>query len=363
MKISTSKKVIAAIATVGLGLGALGFSASAATAAEADVCATGWTPSGLPEAFFPYSLDTGEVIPAGTVIKYDDGVVGAPNPVDPEIPYLAAPDDAFEPRIFISPRGKENVISEWLSVYAGTFMPGTKKVLQSPARLERFDAATFGAVKVAGGEYSLGFAYTKNNGVTLVGLGAYAHVTLTPGTAAWTIDLPECKKVVEEADGSPGDIGVEAPVVAPEPPVDGKFELSIPAGAKATLSGAKLVDGKSTATGVLPTFDVIDERAVSKKGWDATASVTEFARTSGTEKIGADALTIAPKVVADGTTSTGVAAQAGFQGSATAKPFATAAAGTGVGTTKLSADLTFVAPAGSVEGTYTSKVTVTVVSK
>ncbi len=354
----TNKRVVAAAAAIALGLGVVALSGPA-NAAEVGH----WTPEGTPEPFRLVWMMDGLPVPENTVLKYEDDVLAVPNFDDIEERFGEAPAEADGAVVFISKPGEERSIDGWLSKIDIGFSAGSKRILQAPAYLYRFPAHTFGAIKAAGGEYSMGLGYTKNNGVTFVGIGGYSRIKITAGTADWTFEQPVWVPGTTTPPPSSGQIGVEAPVVAPEPPVDGPLELSIPADAKATLSGAKLVDGKSTATGLLPVFDVTDERVVSKKGWDATASVTEFVRKDGTEKIGADALTIAPKVVADGTTSTGVAAQAGFQGSATAKPFATAAAGTGVGTTKLSADLTFVAPAGSVEGTYTSKVTVTVVSK
>jgi hypothetical protein len=339
---------------VALGLGFAGLSSTAASAAVGE-----WTPQGTTDPYYLYSLDTGEVIPEGTQLTYTSGVVAAPSTTNPDQRFTTAPTDAEGVKVFIAPRGQEAVMSNWGSSYNIFFAPGERAVTQPSVTLSQFPASSFAAVKAAGGDYSIGFAYTKNNGVTYVGMGSFAHVTLTAGTAAWTHKAPTAVVVNPPATGSPGEIGIEASVAAP---IDGAFSLSIPTGAKATLGTPAWVNNLSTSTGTLPTFSVTDERRVSKKGWDATASVANFARSGGTETIGAENLRVAPKTVTGGT-STGVVAASAFQAATTAQPFASAPAGSGLGLTNLSADLTFAAPAGSVEGTYTSKLTVTVVSK
>ncbi|MDC5324594.1 hypothetical protein NRA33_18145, partial [Acinetobacter baumannii] len=89
-----------------------------------------------------------------------------------------------------------------------------------------------------------------------------------------------------------------------------------------------------------------------------TQSVQDFV--SGANTIAAANLAIAPKVTSTATNATAATTQTGGQG----KPFAEAAPGTSsIGTTTLGADLTLVAPADAPAGTYTSKMTLTLVSK
>lgn len=351
MKISI-RKVAAAGLVVSLGLGLAGFGATAASAAVGD-----WTPNGTPEPYYLYSLDTGVVVPSGTTLHYTTGLVGAPSPTDPDQRFADAPSDATTAYIFIAPKGKESSIADWASRVDVGFEPGTQRVFQTPAALNQFPSASFGAVKAAGGDYSLGVAYTKNNGVTFVGLGAYTYVHITAGTADWTYDYPTPITATPPANTT-GQIGLAAPVAAP---VNGALSLSVPAGATATLGAAALnASGQSVSTGTLPTFQVSDQRYVTKPGWTVNTSVAAFA--SGANTIVPSALSIAPVIDAS-TTATGVTKVASLLGNTTAAAFAEAAAGQGTGTTDLSAALTLTAPLGTPAGTYTSTMTVTVVSK
>ncbi|MDQ1129038.1 hypothetical protein [Microbacterium sp. SORGH_AS_0888] len=350
MKISL-KKAAAAVLAVSVGLGAAGLSATAANAAVGD-----WTPDGTPEPYFLYSLDTGAVVPSGTQLEYTSGLVAAPSPTDPDQRFADAPSDATSTYIFIAPYGGESTISQWLSKVDIGFEPGTKRAYQPTAQLSQFPASTFGAVKAAGGDYSLGIAYTKNNGVTFVGLGAFVHVHITAGSGAWTYDYPTAIAPQPAADTT-GDIALSAPVVLPP---DGALSLTVPSGATAALGSATIANGQSTATGTLPTFSVNDKRYSAKPGWTVNASVAQFA--SGSNVFNPNALSIVPAIVS-GSTAPGVTTVASLVGSTTAAKFAEAAAGAGVGVTNLNAALTLAAPVGTPAGTYTSTMTVTVVSK
>lgn len=350
-----TKKLVGAGLAIALGAGVVGLTGTAASAAEST-----WDEIGSPQPLYLYSLDTNARIPDGSVLKFGDGQFASPDASNPDTIFNDAPTESTGVRFFIAPRGQESDKSAWVSSYLITFNPGTRSITNADVSLNQFPSSSFANVRAAGGDYSLGFAFVSNSGVTFNALGAFTHVSIAQTTADWTfIPLNEVTDS-DPAAGSPGNIDLEATVGAAS---DGDFSLSIPAGAKATLGAPTTVNNQSTSTGVLPTFTVIDERRVSAKGWDATASVSTFTRAGGSETIGADALRVAPKVVADGTTSTGVSTIAAFQAAAQAHPFASAAAGQGLGTTKLSADLTFAAPAGSAQGTYTSKMTITVVSK
>lgn len=354
MKLSFKKAAAAGIA-LALGLGAVGVGATAASAAVGD-----WTPNGTPEPYYLYSLDTGVPVPSGTVMKYGDGVVGAPSPLDPDIRFADAPADADSAYVFIAPKGKESSISEWSSkIYVG-LEPGARRAYQPMSSLFQFPASTFGAVKAAGGDYSLGVAYTKNNGVTFVALGAYTYVHITAGTADWTYDYPTAITGggTQPPANLSGQVPIEAAVAAPQ---DGVLSLSVPSGAKATLGAAALnADGLSVSTGTLPTFQVKDERFASKPGWTVNTTVAAF--TSGENTLAPSVLSIAPSI-AGTSTSTGVTKVTTLAGSTTSGKFAEAAAGAGTGLTDLSAALTLTAPLGTPAGTYTSTLTVTAVSK
>ncbi len=351
MKISIKKAAAAGLVAA---LGLAGFGATSASAAVGD-----WTPNGTPEPFYIYSFDTSAVVPTGTTMHYADGLVGAPSPTDPDVRFADAPADAESTYVFIAPKGKESSIADWSSKINIGFEPGTKRAYQPTASLAQFPATTFAPVKAAGGDYSLGIAYTKNNGVTFVGLGAYTYVHITAGTADWTYDYPTAIDDSEPpVGGGSGDIAIEAPVAAP---VDGALSLSVPTGATATLGAATLDnDGRSVSTGALPTFTVTDERFATKPGWTVNTSVSTFA--SGTNTFDPSALAIAP-VIGSTSTSTGVSKVDSLAGATAALTFAEAASGGGTGVTDLSAALTLTAPLGTPAGTYTSTMTVTAISK
>ncbi|MDY0830642.1 hypothetical protein SK224_16015 [Microbacterium sp. BG28] len=352
MKLSITKVAAAGLA-LSLGLGIAGFGATAASAAVGD-----WTPNGTPEPYFLYSLDSGAVVPSGTPLTYTTGLVAAPSATDPDQRFADAPSGAESTYIFISPRGKESSIADWATRVDIGFEPGTNRVLQAPASLNRFPSNSFASIKAAGGDYSMGIAYTKNNGVTFVGLGAFAYIHITAGTADWTYEYPTQATTPTDPTDPTGQIAIEAPVAAP---VDGALSLSIPTGEKATLGSAALDNtGKSVSTGILPTFQVSDERYATKPGWTVNTSVATF--TSGSSTIDPTALAIVPAVKST-STATGVSVVSALTGAKEAAKFAEAEAGKGTGKTDLSAALTLTAPLGTPAGTYTSTMTVTVVSK
>jgi len=131
-----------------------------------------------------------------------------------------------------------------------------------------------------------------------------------------------------------------------------------PASSTSTLGNATIVNGKSQSTGTLGDFQIQDGRTASKPGWElTTTSVGNF--TFGSTTIDKQQLGLAPRNVS-GVAATLAAAQ--VAGSATYPSlFASLPAGT-AGSSTLNADLTFVAPEGSPAGTYTSTLTLTLVS-
>ncbi len=349
-----SKKVVAGLTAVVAGLGIALAGGSAAMAADD---AGHWTPEGTQEPWFIYDLGTSQQITPGTTLHFDSDLFAAPSATNIDQPFDKAPSDATGVKYFIAPRGQESNIAQWSSSETGGFMTDQdKRVLQPTSSLYQFPAS-FSAVKAAGGNYSLGIAYTKNNGVTLVGSPSYTWVTITAGSGDWTFTTPEW--VADQVSGpKTGDITVEAPVAAP---VDGALSLTVPSGAKATLGAAALDStGKSVSNGTLPTFQVKDERYSTKPGWTVNTSVAAFV--SGANTFDAAALAITP-AINNTSTATGVTKVTSLTGSTAAGKFAEAATGAGTGTTDLSAALTLTAPLGTPAGTYTSTMTVTVVSK
>ncbi|MDQ1203955.1 hypothetical protein [Microbacterium sp. SORGH_AS_0862] len=355
MKINLTRAAAAGLA-VAIGIGVVGLGATSATAAVGE-----WTPNGTPEPYYIYDFD-GVLQNGTTVLHYDDGFVASPSPTDVEARFAAAPADAEGVWVFIAPKGKETSIADWSSkIDFGLLVPGPdNRVLQPTASMAQFPATTFGAVKAAGGDYSLGFAFTKNNGVTFVGMGAYNTVHVVAGTGDYTYDVPQQIPGGGGSDpvGGSGEIGITTAVAGP---VDGALSLAVPSGATATLGNPTLdADGRSISTGTLPTFSVTDERFVSKPGWTVNTTVADFA--SGSNSVPASALGVVPSIGAS-STSSGVSKATFLAGAQNSSLFAEAVAGSGIGQTDLSAALTFTAPKGTPAGTYTSTMTVTLVSK
>ncbi|NQX36545.1 hypothetical protein [Herbiconiux sp. VKM Ac-2851] len=354
---------IAAIGVAALAL--VGFSATAASAA---VSPTAPKPANSFGNFYiADGGDTGDVLAPGTELEFDYQAVGRPDNtaagVDNHFP--ASAEVAETVTTFIAPIGQELTPAAWLTTGTTGFFPGNKEVWLPNVALSGFTlpgTSSIDTIKASGGDFSLGFAYQKTNGLYVVQDGAYfTHITVQPGTGSWTFETPSGDTPPPVDPTLTGDVDLEATTIAGPPPVDGTLNLTVPAAAKVTFNAATLVDGLSTSTGALPNVTVQDDRNASKPGWKLTASVNDFAGPSAT--IEKKQLGMVPTIVS-GTTgavvgATQVAGSAAWNGTTVAS--APAAAGTG--TTVVGANLTFVAPADKPVGTYTSKMTLTLVSE
>ena len=311
--------------------------------------------NGSSVAMYQFDGDTGDLVAPGTVVAWTKGAVGGPNKTNIEDRFTGSAD-ATDVRAFISPRGQESNISAWSAWSFGGFAPGTKEILQPNISPSGMSGGQFQAVKDNGGQYSIGFAYVKNNALTIADAGVVFHfITVTPGTGAYTFEDPATTAPVEPSVGS-ADINLSATTLAA---ADGTLSLVVPANTTATIGNPTLVNNVSTSTGVLGDITVKDSRVVTHKGWTLTSTVTDFV--AGASTIPAAQLAVKPKVVS--TTATGVTVSAEGAAATTAKPFAEAVTDAQVGDTVLNADLKFVAPATAAAGTYTSKMTLTLTSK
>lgn len=341
----TKKPVyVALVAAIAASL--VGATFSAASAVESN---------GSDAAIYLRDANTADLLAPGTVLDYNDDVIGSPDDVD----YLhvwTGSADAVEPRLFVSPRGQERNISAWNAYAPQGFPAGSKDVLLPSMKLSGLINGNIAGVKSAGGQYSLGFAFVKNNGLTIADAGVvYTYITVTPGTGAWTFETPAATTPTTPPVGS-AEINLSATTIAA---ADGTLSLDVPANTTAVIGSPTLVDQLSTSTGVLGAFTVKDSRVMTHKGWTLTSSVADFV--AGGTTIPAERLTVTPKIVS--TTATGITAAAAGAASTAGKPFAEAGDAAAVGDTVLNADLKFVAPATAAAGTYTSKMTLTLVSK
>lgn len=350
MAMSTSIK--AALAGV-LALALVGGGVTAANAAM--------NPPGSSEEYYIFDAATEALVADGEPIAFDQLVAGYPvdNGFANYDQMFTGPEKATGVSVFVSPRGGERDTSKWIGSQMNSFnKPGSKRVLTPAMLLNNLAGANYANVKALGGDFSAGLAFTSGNGVIVEDV-SFVHINVKPG-GQWTYVATKNTDSTPTNPDTPGDIALEATTVTA---ADGNLSLSVPAAAKATFGAATLVNGKSTSTATLPEITVTDERAVSKKGWTLTQSISDF--TNGSATIAKANLGVAPKVSLAGTTATGVQPSAAqIAGKAVyPSPFAEAQAGSGVGVTKLSADLALVAPADAPAGTYTSKMTLTLVSK
>ena len=100
------------------------------------------------------------------------------------------PAGATEVWNFLAPQGQEGVKSAWNAYTSGGALVPTGQLLQNVTPLGLLNGGTGtpsgqAAVKAAGGDYSLGFAYTKNSGVTVVKT-YFVHIHITAGTGDFT---------------------------------------------------------------------------------------------------------------------------------------------------------------------------------
>lgn len=351
------KKRIATVAVAGLA--ALGLAIGTATIANADVQSNG-SDTGL----YLFNNDAQDFVANGSTINWADDILISPSATDP-FAKLQCPADATQYATFISAPGQERNVANWKAWAVSSFAAGANKAFAGADTTAQQQVtgpnASGAAIKAAGGNYSFGAACLSTNAPILATAGVWyftAHVTA--GTGAYTFDPATTSGPVTPPSGS-GTIDIHATTISAQ---DGVLSLQVPAGAQATLGTATLVNQLSTSTGALPQFSVQDARVLSAPGWDLTASTAPFVNgADATKTIDSKQLGVKPKVVST-TASNVVPGAEHVAGNATAfSEFASAAAGSGVGTTNLSADLTLVAPANTPAGTYNSTMTLTLVSK
>jgi hypothetical protein len=344
---------------------------AAALVATSALAANAATP--VPEnsagPFFLVDSETGAAIPEGTSLAWLKDVSGNPTASNEAFDQMfVGPADADGVLPFIAPRGQELNPNAYVAKAFGGFTdPAAKTVLLSPALLSSFTEGTLGAngVKAAGGEYSLGFAFTKFNGVAVASNAVYfTHITVTPGTGAWTFDTPTTTGGGGGGtEGGAFDVDLNADVITSAPDPDYPLSLEAPADKTVDIKDPKLVNGLSTSTGSLGAFVVKDGRFSAPKGWTLTTSTTDFKKSDdATKVIPASQLAITPGF--EGTAKDGVTLAASHAASS-GKPgalFAQSSATT-TGDVTLNAGLALTAPKNTPAGTYNSTMTITLVSK
>ncbi|WP_440710575.1 hypothetical protein [Herbiconiux sp. YIM B11900] len=303
----------------------------------------------------------GSIIPAGTELDFDYALIGMPS-ADPAQIEAVFPGtaDGETVRTFISPRGSEHTPTQWTAWADSAFKTGTKDVIYPAVTLGAQILGNQSTVR-AGGNFSVGFAFMKNNNLNLADGDVYfTYITVQPN-GKWTFATPSGTGPVDpEPSADSFDVNLEA-VTTSAP--DGALSLVAPASNTATIGNPALVEGLSTSTGSLGDFSVVDERFQTHPGWTLTTTVTQFTNAADSSKIiNASQLGVAPKLVEPNAAVT--LANPQVAGSATyPSVFAQTGDAAAAGTAKFNADLKFVSPANMPAGTYTSKLTLTLASK
>lgn len=311
-------------------------------------------------AYFIGDAADGSIIPAGTELDFNRQVIGMTSD-DPDLIAATFPGstDAETVRTFIAPRGSERVPSQWTAWADNGFVTGTKDVIYPAVTLDGQILGNLSTVR-AGGNFSVGFAFMKNNNLTIAdGDVYYTYITVQP-SGKWTFATPTGGGVDPEPAANSFDVNLEATTMSAP---DGALSLVAPVSNTATIGNPTMVDGLSTSTGSLGEFSVVDERFQTHPGWTLTTTVTQFTNSADSSKvINASQLGVAPKLVNPNslvTLANPQVAGSGVYPSVFAQTGDTAAAGT----VAMNADLKFVSPVNMPAGTYTSKLTLTLASK
>ena len=353
---------LAAVGIVTFGLVAGATAATATAAVQAN---------GSDTPLYIYDLDIALVTDPAVVFNWDSDSLGAGTP-DGYDSASYCPAEATGASVFLAPFGQERNVQQWSASSVNGFNPnpaiaGTKEIIAanlSPISLTNGNPGQ-AAVKAAGGRYSVGVACTKFDGVAVV-KAMYRTINVPAGTGTYTFEALTADVVVDPPVVPGPQNGTVALAPTTTGAVNGVLALTVPAGAAASFGTPSLVNNKSTTTGTLGNITVNDGRVLTREGWDLSATVADFKNsTDATNTISKSQLGVAPKLVVAGTAATGVtAATAQVAGAASGSyGFASGLAANTVGDSVLNADLTFVAPQDKAAGTYTSTMTLTVVSK
>ncbi|TAJ48552.1 MAG: phosphate ABC transporter substrate-binding protein [Herbiconiux sp.] len=168
-----------------------------------------------------------------------------------------------------------------------------------------------------------------------------------------------CEPGVADSPDSSVTTLCAATIVAPETPLS----LELPVGAAAAFASPTLVDGQSLTIGTLPEITVRDGRVSAEPGWDLVATIADFENADRSATIPSLYAGLQPAVV--GALHEGISAGPGESAGGAVYPtlFGMAEAGSGAGDTVLGGMVSLLAPRGRPAGTYTSTMTLTLISR
>jgi hypothetical protein len=126
------------------------------------------------------------VADAATAFAWSDNVIASASTTD-IASALSCPVGSESAAVFLSARGSESTKSSWKAFAGAAFVGGTTTVSQANLKPAGLTSGTpgAGAVKSAGGDYSLGVACLSNSGVT-VDRAYFRHISVTATSGAWT---------------------------------------------------------------------------------------------------------------------------------------------------------------------------------
>ena len=136
-----------------------------------------------------YLVDAGDItdIAPGATLGYDDSVAGVLTPGDSETKF-STPTGASGIFSFLAAQGHEGDPAQWSSyTQLGQLPPdGVLLPILQPSWLNGNGTGSpsgAAAVRAAGGDYSLGIAFTTNSGTVVADKGLYfVHIHITAGT-------------------------------------------------------------------------------------------------------------------------------------------------------------------------------------
>jgi hypothetical protein len=170
-----------ALALAGLGLVGIGASAANAVTTVPDTPYYGGT------YYLADANSTEDLAEDSYVIHWNQGLAAIPAPGDWANPVGVRPAAATQVYTFISPQGSEADRTTWNAYQLQSLLSGGL-FLQNVSPLQVLTPGTGNpagtlAVASTGGDYSLGWAYTNNNGLNVVDGGLYyVHIHVTAGT-------------------------------------------------------------------------------------------------------------------------------------------------------------------------------------
>lgn len=227
-------------------------------------------------------------------------------------------------------------------------------------RVEFFDgAASLGSTAVSGGTAALSVSglAVGTNSIT-------AKFEPTDSTAfAGSTSAAVTVTVTSGSTTPPPGGGQETINVNIQQAAGGDLTLTVD-NTPVALSTPNNIGTALESTGSLSPVTVTDSRVPVEPGWDVTGSVSDF--TSGANTISGNDLGWSPKIATQDTArdvTAGSGVTAGSPGLKSPAPLAAAAANHGAGTTVLGADLDLRVPVDTAAGSYSSTLTVTLLSK